>query len=496
MKILKSLLAVVFGAFTYHSFKLYILRRKYRHLPGPRSSGIIGFYFGQYFEIIRHVSSNKILQQLHLDWTKIYGPVFAYQVLDQMIVIINDETAVKTALIQEDLPKKGVGAFPLGERFLGLGLLTEVDKSKWRSRRSLMNNGFKKDILMQSLDEFNSKGDVLVQRLSDLSKQNDCICLFNELNHMTLDVIAKVAFDLDTDSLNNPNSKLNYYICRGLEAITLDLTDPLCSFRPCKRGQIKLLRQSIRNLRFFSIESLKAKLEELKEENFLSRNILSLMIRNLKSEEDFDFDKLVDDFITFFVGGQETTANALSFCFLELGQNSDVLKKLRDEVDQVLGRKEFISQEDLARLEYTSAVFKEAMRKWPPVPSFSRLSAKECEILGHKIPEKTWFQMPVYVIGRNEKYFPNPEKFLPERFLKDHSFAKENKINSYTYFPFSLGPRNCIGQNFAKIEGNLILAKLIQNFEFELEPNQSLDVVQYTTLRPVDGVKVYLRPRF
>ncbi|RNA07543.1 cholesterol 24-hydroxylase-like [Brachionus plicatilis] len=331
MKILVSLSAILLGAFSYHSIRLYLIRRKYRHLPGPRSKGIIGFYFGQYFDIIEHVSSKRILQELHLQWFKIYGPVFKYQILDKIIVVINDETAVKTALIQEDFPKKGIGAFPLGERFLGFGLLTEVDKSKWRNRRTLMNNAFKKEILMQSLVEFNTKGDMLVQRLIHLSESTDnCISLFNEINHMTLDVIAKVAFDLDTDSLNNPESKLNNYICRGLEAVTLDLTDPLCYLKPSKRSHIKKLRESIRNLRHFSIESLNAKLQQMKDENFLAHNILSLMVKNLKTEEDFDFDKLVDDFITFFVGGQETTANALSFCFLELGQNQQVLQNSKN----------------------------------------------------------------------------------------------------------------------------------------------------------------------
>nr|AHL88997.1 cytochrome p450 3049E1 [Brachionus koreanus] len=496
MKILISLSAALVGAFSYYSFKIFLLRRKYRHLPGPSSKGLIGFYFGQYFRIVKHISAKKILQDLHFEWFKAYGPVYAYQVLNTMVVIVNDESAVKTALIEEDLPKKGIGAFPLGERFLGIGLLTEIDKKKWRNRRAMMNNGFKKDILMQSLDEFNSKGDLLLQRLNNLSKSNECISLFNEINHMTLDVIAKVAFDLDTDSLNNPESKLNNYICRGLEAVTLDLTDPLCFLKPSKRKHINSLKQSIRNLRHFSIESLQIKLKELQENNFMAHNILSLMIKNFKTDDDFDFDKLVDDFITFFVGGQETTANALSFCFLELGQNPQVLKKLKEEIDLVLGKKSTIDQDDLARLEYTSAVFNESMRKWPPVPSFSRLSAQECEILGYKIPKNSWFIMPVYIMGRNENYFSRPKEFIPERFLKNHPFSKENKINSYTFFPFSLGPRNCIGQNFAKIEGKLILAKLIQHFDFKLDPDQSFDVVQYTTLRPIDGVKVFLTPRF
>lgn len=134
---------------------------------------------------------------------------------------------------------------------------------------------------MQSLNEFNYKGNMLMQKLNDLSKLGNCVNLLNEINRMTLDVIAKVAFDLDTDSLNNPESKLNNYVCRGLEAVTLQLTDPLCYLKPSRRNHVNKLRESIRNLRHFSIESLNTKLKEMEENNFISKNILSLMIKNL-----------------------------------------------------------------------------------------------------------------------------------------------------------------------------------------------------------------------
>ncbi|RMZ93190.1 Cholesterol 24, partial [Brachionus plicatilis] len=141
----------------------------------------------------------------------------------------------------------------------------------------------------------------------------------------------------------------------------------------------------------------------------------------------------------------------------------------------------------MTRLTYTSAVFKEALRKWPPVAAFSRITSEEIEICGKKIPKNTWFYLSPFVMARSEKYFPRPDEFIPERFISEDQFAKQNKITSYTYFPFSIGPRNCIGQNFAMLEGKLILAKFIQHFDFSLDPNQSLCVVERTTLRPVDG---------
>lgn len=134
---------------------------------------------------------------------------------------------------------------------------------------------------MQSLKEFNSKGNMLMEKLNELGKSENCVNLLNEINRMTLDVIAKVAFDLDTDSLNNPESKLNDYVCRGLEAVTLQLTDPLCHLKPSKRNHVKKLKESIRNLRHYSIESLNVKLKEMEQNNLFTKNILSLMIKNL-----------------------------------------------------------------------------------------------------------------------------------------------------------------------------------------------------------------------
>nr|ATW72320.1 cytochrome p450 CYP3049E5 [Brachionus calyciflorus] len=497
-RIFLSLSSVLIGLFTLKTIKIYLIRRRYKHLPGPKTNGIIGFYFGQYFEIVNHVSNQNLQHELHLKWSKLYGSIFKYQVLDRMTVIISNEETVKATLIDEDIPKKPIAAFPLGERFLGFGLLTETDKSKWRHRRQILNHVFKKDILLGNLNEFNSKGDILIEHLKNLCLSNgssSSLQLFYELNRLTLDIIAKVAFDLDTNCLKKSESKLNLYITKGLEATTLEIIDPLCKFKPNKWSSITNLKESMRKLRKFSIESLTIKLKELKDTQFLGKNVLSFLIQNAKTEEDFDFERLVDDFVTFFIGGQETTANALAFCFLELGQNPEVLKKLREEIDSVLGSKKYINNDDLSKLEYTSAVFKESLRKWPPVASFSRILDEDIELLGYKIPKNTFFLMPVYVMARSEKYFPEPEEFKPERFLKNDPFSSQNRISSYTYMPFSIGPRNCIGQNFAKIEGKLILAKIIQNFDFELDPNQSFKVVQHATLRPIDGVKIFLKPR-
>jgi cholesterol 24-hydroxylase len=201
---------------------------------------------------------------------------------------------------------------------------------------------------------------------------------------------------------------------------------------------------------------------------------------------------MIDDFITFFVAGQETTAGTLAFVFLELGRHPKVLEKLRQEIDDVIGVKPYLTMDDLSELKYTSCVFKEALRLYPPVPAVTRRTQKNIIKNDIFIPANTVINLSTYASGRCEKFFPEPLVFKPERFEKD---SNASNIQNYTYYPFSLGPRNCLGQNFAQIEAKILIAKFIQNFDFTLNPTQSYAIADALTLRPKDGVKCKLTMR-
>jgi cholesterol 24(S)-hydroxylase len=103
-----------------------------------------------------------------------------------------------------------------------------------------------------------------------------------------------------------------------------------------------------------------------------------------------DIDAMTDDFVTFFVAGQETTANTLAFCFLELGRNPSLIDKAREEIDRVLGQRTVVSFQDVNELKYCAAIFKEALRLFPPVSSLARVTQKKMEINSYAIPEQTF----------------------------------------------------------------------------------------------------------
>ena len=113
----------------------------------------------------------------------------------------------------------------------------------------------------------------------------------------------------------------------------------------------------------------------------------------------------------------------------------------------MLGSRTEITHDDLCQLSYTSLFYKETLRLYPPIPEIARFSRKNFKINDIEIPKNSWIQMSTYVSGRN--YFDEPYEFRPERFSSSSDDIQE--IKNYTYYPFSLGPRNCLGQNFAQV---------------------------------------------
>ena len=139
---------------------------------------------------------------------------------------------------------------------------------------------------------------------------------------------------------------------------------------------------------------------------------------------------MIDDFITFFGAGQETTANTLAFCFIEIAKNPLVAKKLREEIDSVLGDRNEVTNEDLTKLKYVSSVIKETLRLWGPAEGPTReVDVDDFEINGLNVPKGTIVTTSNYLNARVESNFSDPYLFNPERFM-----TKDNRFLSFSKF--------------------------------------------------------------
>ena len=203
-----------------------------------------------------------------------------------------------------------------------------------------------------------------------------------------------------------------------------------------------------------------------------------------------DDTQLRDEALTIFLAGHETTANALTWTWYLLSQHPEVEARMHAEIDSALqGR--CPAYEDLAALPYTRMILAESMRLYPPAWAIGRRALQSFESRGFTIPAKSVVLMSQYIMHRDPRYFPDPDKFDPKRWTPEVQAARPK----FSYFPFGAGTRICIGEQFAWMEGILLIAALAQRWRMRLEPYQSVEVQPLITLRPRHGMRMVLTRR-
>jgi cytochrome P450 len=199
--------------------------------------------------------------------------------------------------------------------------------------------------------------------------------------------------------------------------------------------------------------------------------------------------QLRDEAITLFLAGHETTAIALSWTLWLLSQNPRAEAKLAEEVAALRGVPPQVA--DLSRLRYADSAIKESMRLYPPAYLIGRESLEEDRIGDYRIPKGAVIYISAWSLHRNPRHFPEPERFLPERWHHD----LEKRLPRFAYMPFGGGPRICIGERFALMEAVLILAALVQRFRFDHDGQAPPEPFPSVTLRPRGGVPMRLAAR-
>lgn len=191
--------------------------------------------------------------------------------------------------------------------------------------------------------------------------------------------------------------------------------------------------------------------------------------------------QLRDELITLFLAGHETTAISLSWTLFLLAKNPTAEDRLRREIAEVVGDR-LPAAGDLPRLRYAEAVVKEALRLYPPAYVIGREAVADCVVGGYDVPARATVYFSPWVLHRDARYFPHPEAFRPERW-QDGSTAK---LPKYVYIPFGGGPRICVGERFAMMEGVLVLATILRRCRLAMAGPDPVPFPSIT-LRPEGG---------
>ncbi|XP_033637695.1 cholesterol 24-hydroxylase-like [Asterias rubens] len=470
---------------------IHYQHRRFAHIPSPKMDG---FFVGHAVRFQEYKKRDQPIVEVLLDMANECGPVYVMFIFWLHSVTVLHPDGVKELLSFDSphrKPSRTYSAFKevFGARFLGGGLISQRDPIKHGKRRAMFTPMFKQKYLVTLVDQFNASADLLIEKLSHKADGKTEIAMLDELDRTTLDVIGKVAFGMDLNSTLDENAPFNKAVGRSLDGLSENLYSPLEKYNmlPAARKSHQEVRDAINFLRETGRRCIEGKLQKLRNNEELHDDIFTHILRETyqNGAEEIEMEDLVDEFVTLFFAGQETTSNLLGFCLLELGNHPEVMHRVRTEVDAVMGDNDQLKSSDVGKLGYMMQVLKETLRLWSPVSGTLRELAHDIEVKGYKIPKGAVVGVTSHM-AKMEEYFPDPMKFDPDRFM-----AGAN-IMEYTYFPFSSGTRSCIGKQFALIEARVLLARLLHKFTFDLVPGQGYGILDQVTLKPKGRCRNYL----
>jgi cytochrome P450 len=410
-----------------------------------------------------------------------YGDMTAIRLAHHRVYLANHPQFIEEVLVDKSRHFIKHFALRLTPMILGKGLLTS-EADFWLRQRRLIQPAF----VRSRLAAYGPPMVAAAERVLDEWSPGETRDIAVEMSRITLDIAAKALFDADGhDSANEVRDALQYMLDCFLVRFSRFLL-PIPSWVPTPRNL--QMRRAVRRLDDVIYGYIRRRRQCGEDKG----DLLSILL-HARDEDDgkrMSDRQVRDEAMTLFLAGHETTALVLSWTWFLLATNPQAEQRLMAELKQVLnGQTPTVA--DLPRLRYTEAVINESMRLRPPVYAFGREALDDCEIGGFHVPRKTTILMSQWVVQRDPRWFPEPEKFLPERWLDERA----QQVPKYAYFPFGVGPRMCIGNTFAMMETVLVLATIAQRFCFTIADGHEVVPQATFTLRPLHGIPAVITPR-
>jgi Cytochrome P450 len=422
---------------------------------------------------------NPIKFLTHL--TERYGDLVYFEFGPQPMLLVNNPDYIRDVLVTHNRKfMKGEG-LQRAKRLLGEGLLTSEGEFHLRQRR-LAQPAFHR----QRIAGYAATMVEYAARDCDRWRAGETRDVAREMMRLTLAIAGKTLFDANVEGEADEIGKALTTTFELFNSLTLPFAQLLDRLPLPANKRFEKARGRLDATIYRIINERRASGED-------RGDLLSMLIAARDEEGDgsgMTDEQLRDEAMTIFLAGHETTANALTWTWYLLSQHPEIEARLHAEVDEVL-KGALPTAEDFPRLRYTEMVFAEAMRLYPPAWVIGRRALGDYQINGYKIPARSILLMSQYVTHHDARFFPDPFRFDPERWTPE---AREPR-QKFSYFPFGGGPRVCIGESFAWMEGALVLATIAQRFRMRLAPGHPVEMQPLVTLRPKHGMRMVLESR-
>lgn len=440
-------------------------------LPGPKAK----MPGGQMFAFRR----DALALMTHL--ARQYGDIVAYRLGLAQVVLLNHPDYIRDVLVTHHRNfTKGRG-LQWAKYILGEGLLTSEGELHHRQRR-LAQPAFHRQRLATYGAVMVDYGVRLRQRWQDGETRD----IAHDMMRVTLGIAGKTLFDADVEAEAKDVGDALVTIMELFPRFMLPFSRLIGKLPLPSNWRADAARSRLDTV-VYSI------IQERRASGVDKGDLLSMLLLAQDEEGDgggMSDQQLRDEAMTLFLAGHETTANMLTWTWYLLSQYPAIEAQLQAELDTVLAGR-LPTMEDMPRLTYTRMILAESMRLYPPAWLLGRRAINDYEVGGYIIPARSIITLCQYVMHRDPRYYPDPETFDPQRWTAE----AETSRPKFAYFPFGGGPRQCIGESFAWMEGMLLLATLAQEWQLRLVPGHPVEPKALITLRPRYGMRMTLTRR-
>jgi len=349
----------------------------------------------------------------------------------------------------------------------GGGGMVMLEGDEWKRHKKIISNSFH----YESLRTHTSVIQKIVKESFDklTPKELQSYSAMDKLQEITGEVVGRIFFGENLNDYTHEGLSLIIAMAHLIADVVEAAFSPaaillgkyvmkypvLSKFRKLKRRM-----ESIRKLCFQIVQ-------DRKQSGLGGTDLLASLLetqKNLDAESRFTDKEIVDEFITFFVAGMDTTGHMVGMILYDLTKHPEHLKTLEKERNETYNQEQIATLDTLQKMNELHCVIKETLRLNAPAWPFYRVALTDHKIGDLEIKKGTWVRVDILALSHNQKYYKNPEEYDPTRWKEAAA-----KVDPYTFTPFGAGPRNCIGQHLAVAEMKIILSEFLERYEFKLK---------------------------
>ncbi|VDM24273.1 unnamed protein product [Toxocara canis] len=433
-----------------------------RGIPAPKPN----FFFGNFLQM------SKGIHLYDLENAKKYGPVYGGTLIGLRELNVCDVDMLRRILIQDfaAFPNRVIADYFIGNQAIRQNMVNVMRDQHWKDVRKTITPAFTP---------------------GRIEKVGCPLVFLAFFGHFSMDVIAQSAFGVDLSTQRDHDSKFVYYAKKMFELKFVDYRIMLLTLFPnlARLVERSFNFQLIGNSCDAFFEDVLRRIVEQRRKNprKVNPDFLQLLLDTVEGSDSVEVDEelmneavasgkkvngevaltegeLIAQGYLFLVAGYETTATTLQFIIYSLAANPHVQEIAHKQIVDTVGDKEVIGHDDIMKMPYIEQVMNETLRMYPPVPRNDRKCKSNITLKGTTIEKDTFVFVPTFALHYDERYYPNPQVFDPDRF----SPTEKAKRDPLTFVPFGIGPRTCMGMRFAQMEIRLTLAYLLRKFEFSV----------------------------